>query len=123
VPLFECYIPKGLLNDSAKAGIAAEITAIHTTATGAPDSFINVMFREYSQGDCFLARKPAGSPLIRFGTIRHGRSLEPPGRCCATTGKMWVRITGQSEADLLVILSEAVLPTPWRLAPGWRNWG
>jgi phenylpyruvate tautomerase PptA (4-oxalocrotonate tautomerase family) len=106
VPFYQCYSPKGLLTESAKTEIADEITIIHTDATGAPAAFVNVLFREFSEGDCFVARKPAARSFI-LGTIRHGRSLETRQAMLRDYEQIWTRITGQSEADLLVALSEA----------------
>lgn len=59
MPVYQCYSPPGLLSESAKARIADEITTIHTSATGAPELFVNVLFHEIPVGDCFVGRKQA----------------------------------------------------------------
>jgi phenylpyruvate tautomerase PptA (4-oxalocrotonate tautomerase family) len=105
VPLYQCYSPKGLLTESAKAEIADEITTIHTAATGAPAAFVNVLFREFSEGDLFVHRQPSTRSIV-LGSIRHGRSLETRQAMMRDYEQMWLRITGQSEADLLVALTE-----------------
>jgi phenylpyruvate tautomerase PptA (4-oxalocrotonate tautomerase family) len=106
MPVYQCYSPKGLLTKSAKAQIADEITTIHTNATGAPELYVNVVFQEIAEGDCFVARKPATHSYL-FGAIRHGRDLETRQAMLREFSLMWTRITGQSEAEFLVALSEA----------------
>ena len=44
MPIYKCYSRKGLLTESARQQITKEITTIHCEATGAPPSFVNVMF-------------------------------------------------------------------------------
>jgi phenylpyruvate tautomerase PptA (4-oxalocrotonate tautomerase family) len=43
--------PKRLLTTPVKAEIADAITTIHTNATGAPESFVNVLFLDLPDGD------------------------------------------------------------------------
>jgi phenylpyruvate tautomerase PptA (4-oxalocrotonate tautomerase family) len=105
MPVYQCYSPPGLLSQSAKARIADEITTIHTTATGAPESFVNVLFHEIAAGDCFVARKPANNSYL-FGAIRHGRDAEIRGTMLREFSRMWSRVTGQCEAEFLVALTE-----------------
>lgn len=106
MPLYQCYSPKGLLSESAKAQIADEITTIHTYATGAPESYVSVVFHDIADGDCFVARKPSTHSYL-LGTIRHGRDLETRQSMLRDLSRMWTRVTGQSEAELLVVLTEA----------------
>jgi phenylpyruvate tautomerase PptA (4-oxalocrotonate tautomerase family) len=106
MPVYQCYSPKGFLTKPIKAEIADEITTIHTNATGAPDLFVNVLFLDLPDGDCFVARKPATHSYI-FGAIRHGRDLETRQAMLRELSRMWTRLTGQPEAEVLVSLSEA----------------
>jgi len=73
--------------------------------TGAPAAFVNVVFREYADRDCFVAGKPDGRSFI-MGRIRHGRPLETRQEMLRELKDMWVRITGQSEVHLLIGLFE-----------------
>ena len=75
MPVYQCYSPKGLLTKPVKAKIAEEITSIHCNATGAPELYVNVLFQDISEHDCFVAGQPATHSYI-FGAIRHGRHLE-----------------------------------------------
>ena len=106
MPVYQCYSPKGLLTNSVKAKIAEEITAIHCNATGAPELYVNVLFQETSEGDCFVAGQPATHSYI-FGGIRHGRDLEVRQGMLRDLSQMWTRLTGQSEAEVFVALNEA----------------
>ena len=56
MPICQCYPPQGLLTKAAKTQIAAEI-AIHCNDTGAPRSFVNVLFLELPEG-CQLILAP-----------------------------------------------------------------
>jgi phenylpyruvate tautomerase PptA (4-oxalocrotonate tautomerase family) len=106
MPVYQCYSPRGRLTASAKAQIADEITTIHTNATAAPELYVNVLFHEIEEGDCYVGRKPAGHSYL-FGAIRHGRDLETRQGMLGELSRMWTRVTGQSEAELLVVLTEA----------------
>jgi len=104
MPIYQCYSPTGLLTESAKAEIADEITTIHCNATGAPDLFVNVLFQEIPEGDCFVGRKPSTHSYL-MGFIRQGRDLETRQQMLREFTRMWTRVTGQSEAEILVGLS------------------
>jgi len=105
MPVYRCYSPAGLLSRSAKAAVAEGITTIHTHATGAPRLYVNVLFHEIPDGNCFVAGKPAAYSYV-FGLIRHGRDLPTRQAMLAELSRMWARVTGQSEAEILVALTE-----------------
>jgi len=105
MPVYQCYSPKGLLTNSVKAKIAEEITSIHCSATGAPELYVNVLFQETSDGDCFVAGQPSTHSYI-FGAVRHGRDLEVRQGMLRDLSQMWTRLTGQSEAEVLIALDE-----------------
>ncbi|UAK55267.1 tautomerase family protein [Mycolicibacterium smegmatis] len=105
MPLYQIDTVKGRLTPSVKAEIANKVTDIHCQLTGAPDTFVNVVFREYTEGDCFVARKPEGRSFLG-GQIRHGRSVETRQAMLKALRDMWVQTTGQSEAELIVGISE-----------------
>ena len=105
MPRYKCYSPKGVLTKSGKAKIADEITTIQTNATGAPELYVNIVFHEIQQGDCFVTRKPSTHSYL-FGAVRHGRDLETRQAMLREFSRMWTRITGQSEVDLWVSLTE-----------------
>jgi ribosomal protein L37AE/L43A len=86
MPVWQCYSPKGTLTKSAKAKIADEITTIHQRHRSTR------VVRECSvprdpEGDAFVARKPSTHSYL-FGAGR-------------------TRVTGQSEAEFRVALTES----------------
>jgi phenylpyruvate tautomerase PptA (4-oxalocrotonate tautomerase family) len=105
MPIYKCYSRKGLLTESARQQIAKESTTIHCEATGAPPPFVNVMFLEIPAGGSFAAGQPSTRSLIE-GNIRAGRDLETRQGILRTLSEMWTRLTGQSEADLIIGLNE-----------------
>ena len=106
MPVYQCYSPKGLLTKSVKAKIAEEITSIHRDATGAPELYVNVLFQDISEDDCFVAGQPA-THSYNFGVIRHGRELEIRQGMLRDLSQMWTHLTGQSQAEVLISLNEA----------------
>ena len=71
-PIYHCTSQGGLLDDSTRENIAKEITRIHCDATGAPASFVDVLFHETQEGRHFIAGQRPGHS-IAFGAIRQGR--------------------------------------------------
>ncbi|RAV02965.1 tautomerase family protein [Mycolicibacter senuensis] len=106
MPIYQCYSPAGLLNGPQKRRIAQEITAIHTEQTGAPELFVNVLFHQIADGDCFVAGKTAAHSYL-FGLIRHGRDIDTRQQMLRQLSRMWTAITGQPESEFLVALTEA----------------
>ena len=105
MPVYQCYSPKGLLSESAKAKLAEEMTTMYCDITGAPGSWVKVLFHEIPEGECFAGGKPTTQSLI-LGINRHGRSLETRQGMLRQLSKMWTRITGQPEAELWISVTE-----------------
>ena len=105
MPIYKCYSRKGLLTESARQLIAKEVTTIHCEATGAPPVFVNVMFLEIPAGGSFVAGQPSTRSVIE-GYIRAGRYLETRQGMLRTLSEMWTRLTGQSDADLVIGLAD-----------------
>src|SRR6516165_10481989 len=88
MPFYTCFVFSDSLSAAQKANIAEEITRIHTKLTGAPRSFVRVLFHEMRSSDIFTGGKPLPCAMIR-GVIRAGRSAEVKsnsylsfGQCC-----------------------------------------
>jgi phenylpyruvate tautomerase PptA (4-oxalocrotonate tautomerase family) len=105
VPIYQCWSAEELLTSSTKVAVAAEITRIHCESTGAPASFVNVLFHKVDSGDCFVAGDVASRSYIA-GVIRHGRSLDTRQTMLRELSRMWTNLTGQPEAELIVVLHE-----------------
>ena len=52
MPLYQCVSPGGLIDDSQRENIAAEIARVHSGATGAP-SIVTVVFSDADKGKLF----------------------------------------------------------------------
>jgi phenylpyruvate tautomerase PptA (4-oxalocrotonate tautomerase family) len=105
MPIYQCTSADGLLDDSARENIAKEITRIHCDATGAPASFVNVLFHETHEGGHFVDGRPSGHSIV-FGAIRQGRDIETRQSMLRELSQMWTRLTGQPEGEVLVTLTE-----------------
>jgi phenylpyruvate tautomerase PptA (4-oxalocrotonate tautomerase family) len=105
MPVYQCYSPKGLLNQSAKAKIAEEMTTMYCDATGAPATWVKVLFHELPEGESYTAGKPTTQSLI-LGINRHGRSFETRRAMLRELAQIWTRNSGQSEADLWISVTE-----------------
>jgi hypothetical protein len=64
-----------------------------------------VLFHEIPDGECFAAGKPATQSLI-LALNRDGRDLETRRAMLRQLSQIWTRITGQSEAELWISLTE-----------------
>ena len=105
MPIYHCHSPRRLLTESAKEKLAGEITGIHCEATGESPSFVNVLFIDILEGASFEAGRPSTRSLV-FGEIRDGHDLQTRHALLRDLSQTWTRLTGQSEAELIVALRE-----------------
>jgi phenylpyruvate tautomerase PptA (4-oxalocrotonate tautomerase family) len=57
MPFYQFTVPTDGPSAKHKADIAAAVTKVHTSVTGAPESYVNVSFTEVSPGSIFAAGK------------------------------------------------------------------
>jgi phenylpyruvate tautomerase PptA (4-oxalocrotonate tautomerase family) len=105
MPLYQCLVPAGSLSADTRAALAEAITDVHSTITGAPRGFVNVLFVEYDPTAYFTAGKPNSCSAIN-GSIRAGRDRETRARLLTELSQAWVSITGQDARKLLIGLNE-----------------
>jgi phenylpyruvate tautomerase PptA (4-oxalocrotonate tautomerase family) len=105
MPVYQCFVEEGSLTDAIRAEVAGEITRLHVEATGAPRSFVNVVFFDIPRGHMFTAAALSSTSIIG-GSIRAGRTLEVRQQLLRDLSEMWTRVTGQSEQQLIVALTE-----------------
>ena len=75
MPTYTVTAPEGRLSASHKADIAAAITRVHNTVTGAPTYFAQVIFVDVKPGNYFIGGVPlAADQVFVHGQIRAGRS-------------------------------------------------
>lgn len=105
MPLYQCLVPAGSLDADHRADLAEAITTIHTSVTGAPRGFVNVVFTEYEPSVFFTAGRPHTVSVIS-GTIRAGRDRATRAELLTRLSEAWTAITGQDARSLLVGLNE-----------------
>src|SRR5258708_40040299 len=72
--IYTCTTQEGTLSAEQRAGIAQEITRIHSTHTGEPAGFVWVLFATLSTDSTFIGGKPAVNALmvgLFWGHPRH----------------------------------------------------
>ena len=121
MPFYTCFAVTNSLSAAQKAFIAEEITRIHVTRTGAPASFVRVLFHEFQPSDIFTGGKPLPCAMIR-GVIRAGRSAEVKAQMLKELWAMLQKVTGLEDDKLLVSVQDnpagnameagAILPEP-----------
>src|SRR5258708_39251774 len=62
--IYTCTPQEGTLSAEQRAGIAQEITRIHSTHTGEPAGFVWVLFATLSPDSTFIGGKPAVNALM-----------------------------------------------------------
>jgi phenylpyruvate tautomerase PptA (4-oxalocrotonate tautomerase family) len=105
MPLYTCTTPEGTLSTTERAVVAAEITRIHTTHTGAPASFVRVMFQTLPPDSMFSAGKAAKNVFIT-AIIRAGRSTEVKARILNDVWCMYKKVTGVADDQILIALTD-----------------
>jgi phenylpyruvate tautomerase PptA (4-oxalocrotonate tautomerase family) len=105
MPLYQCLVPAGSLDADRRADLAEAITAVHTSVTGAPRGFVNVVFSEYEPSAFFTAGRPHTASVIA-ATIRAGRDRATRAELLTRLSEAWTAITGQDARRLVLGLNE-----------------
>lgn len=71
MPLYRTMTTPGLLDDAQRERFANDVVEVHCDVTGAPRSFVHVLYLEDDRGAL-----GEGQQAMVAGTIRHGRSDE-----------------------------------------------
>ena len=71
MPLYRTLTRPGLLTLEQREAFANDVVDVHCGITGAPRSFVHVLYAEDDEG-----RLDEGQNALVFGTIRHGRNDE-----------------------------------------------
>jgi phenylpyruvate tautomerase PptA (4-oxalocrotonate tautomerase family) len=105
MPVYTCISTTQTLADDTKAALAAEITKIHSSVTGAPTSFVHVVFQELPATNVFTDSSPS-EPLLISGVIRAGRADADKLRLAKDISSNSSRIAGIPEARILVNIAD-----------------
>jgi phenylpyruvate tautomerase PptA (4-oxalocrotonate tautomerase family) len=105
MPIYTCVTTAKTLPDDSKAALAAEITKTHSSITGAPSAFVNVVFQEVPATDMFTDSAPSRHLLIT-GSIRAGRVDTDKTRLAREVFSASSRITGIPEARIFSAIDD-----------------
>jgi phenylpyruvate tautomerase PptA (4-oxalocrotonate tautomerase family) len=105
MPIYTCITTTKTLAEDTKAAVAAEITKIHSSITGAPTSLVHVVFQELPATNVFTDATPS-QPLLITGVIRAGRADADKMRLAADISSSSSRITGIPEERILVNITD-----------------
>jgi phenylpyruvate tautomerase PptA (4-oxalocrotonate tautomerase family) len=105
MPLYTCITTAKTLADDTKAALAAEITKIHSSITGAPTSFVHVVFQELPATNVFTDASPS-EPLLITGVIRAGRADADKVRLATDISSSSSRVAGIPESRILVSIAD-----------------
>ena len=105
MPVYEVVTTEGTLIDEQRQEIANAVVRAHCSNTGAPELFVNVVFRDLPPGRVYSAGKPSQMSLI-VGTIRAGRTIEVKQQIVRDLSDSWARITGLPVTDIILAIDE-----------------
>lgn len=105
MPQYRCLVQRGRLSLEKKAEVAQEITRIHCELTAAPKHFVHVIFTDVPAGNWFTAGQDSSFSIIN-AFIRSGRTDEQKRRLMQQISRRWSEVTGQSEREIVVTLSD-----------------
>jgi phenylpyruvate tautomerase PptA (4-oxalocrotonate tautomerase family) len=105
MPIYRCLIQENRLDAEQKRQVAREITRIHAEVTGAPESFVDVIFDEAARGDWFTGGALSSRSIIQ-AQIRAGRTEEQKTRLMSGISRSWKQVTGQDEQDLEITMTD-----------------
>ncbi len=105
VPYYQFHVPAGSPSAGLKAEIAAAVTKVHTSVTGAPARYVNVAFLELPPGNLFVADKPVNQGRM-VGLIRGGRTPEVKRELITGLADAWSAVTGEPREGFALFLQE-----------------
>ena len=122
MPMYECQSPVGTLSDRVRPEVVKEITRIHCDNTGAPGSFVHVVFQDLPAGAQYTDSTVDVRTSTINGIIRAGRTVATRQQIMKQISAAWSRLTGQPENQLVIRIFEVnsetvmefglVLPAP-----------
>jgi phenylpyruvate tautomerase PptA (4-oxalocrotonate tautomerase family) len=105
MPVYTWTAQEGTFSEGQKKALAKAVTDTHCDATGAPRSFVRVIFNTYPAGSGFLGETPAAGVSL-LCQIRAGRTIETKHSMMKQLNDAAVTIGGISSDALAIILEE-----------------
>ncbi|MFE2599460.1 tautomerase family protein [Streptomyces sp. NPDC059396] len=105
MPIYNVVTALNVVSDEQKAGLAADITRIHSEITGAPTSFVHVTFNELSGTNIYSDSVPS-QPLLITGITRAGRADREKAELAKAVSSAAAHVTGVPEKRILVVITD-----------------
>jgi phenylpyruvate tautomerase PptA (4-oxalocrotonate tautomerase family) len=105
MPYYQFHIPADSPSAGLKAEIAAAVTKVHTSVTGAPARYVNVSFVEVPPGNLFVGDEQVASGRM-VGIIRAGRTAEVKHELITGLADAWSAVTGEPRDGFALFLQE-----------------
>jgi phenylpyruvate tautomerase PptA (4-oxalocrotonate tautomerase family) len=106
MPVYTCTAAASTLSVDAKAGLAAEVTRIHSEVSHVPSTYVNVVFNELPAGDVYTDGRPA-QPLLINGWVRTGHPDDETSRLVTEIADAATRVTGLPLERVLVVIQNS----------------
>jgi len=107
MPTYTVTVANLSLSPQQKSQIAEAITAAHSTQTGAPRFFAQVLFSAANEGDHFVGGRVNTAPQVYVhGLVREGRSIEIKQALMSQMLEEIVRIAGVTAEDVWIYLQD-----------------
>ena len=106
MPMYQCQSPVGTLSESVRPEVVKEITRIHCENTGAPSSFVHVVFQDVPAGAHYTDNKVDLRTSNINCIIRAGRTVAARQQIMKEIAAAWSRLTGQPENQLVIRVFE-----------------
>jgi phenylpyruvate tautomerase PptA (4-oxalocrotonate tautomerase family) len=106
MPVYTCTAAASTLSVDAKAGLAAEVTRIHSAVNHVPSTYVNVVFNELPAENVYTDGRPA-QPLLINGWVRTGHPDDETSRLVAEIAEAATRVTGLPTERVLVVIQHS----------------
>ena len=107
MPTYVVTTSAGRLSSQQKSDLAASITRIHCSTTGAPAYFSQVLFNDVPEGNYFIAGKPlVGDIVFVHGEIRAGRNLDTKQRIILDILEDTARIAHIEKSNIQIYIAD-----------------
>lgn len=117
MPFYRAVVRPGLLDDAGREAFAGDVVDVHCDVTGAPRSFVHVLFSDDVGG-----RLPDGHNASIVGTIRSGRNDDQKAEIATRLGRALADRAGVGAGTITVTSNDieasftmeggALLPEP-----------